>query len=81
MSDTEKAIEYFEELLKKLGNGDSDNKICAVALEALQEKRERERGCEYCDDPDCPPLDWRCGLDHILPDYKLCPMCGRKLEG
>ena len=33
------------------------------------------RGCEYCSD-DCPPLDWQFGLDHILPNYKYCPMCG-----
>lgn len=40
---------------------------------------ERSHGCEYCTDDDCPPLDWQYGLDHILPDYKFCPMCGRKL--
>lgn len=32
-------------------------------------------GCEYCSG-DCPPLDWQFGLDHILPNYKYCPMCG-----
>lgn len=37
-------------------------------------------GCEYCLDDDCPPLDWEYGLDHILPDYKFCPMCGRLME-
>lgn len=38
-------------------------------------------GCEYCLDDDCPPLDWEYGLDHIFPDYKFCPMCGRLMEG
>lgn len=38
------------------------------------------RGCEYCSD-DCPPLDWQFGLDHILPNYKYCPMCGAKMDG
>ena len=33
------------------------------------------RGCEYCSG-DCPPLDWQFGLDHILPNYKYCPVCG-----
>ena len=33
-------------------------------------------GCAYCMDDDCSPLDWQFGLDHILPNYKFCPMCG-----
>lgn len=50
-------------------------------IEALQEREERSKGCEYCRDDCCPQLDWRFGLDHILPDYMFCPMCGRKLKG
>lgn len=43
-------------------------------------KTEKQIGCEYCDDDGfCPPLDWKYGLDHIFPDYKYCPICGRKL--
>ena len=34
------------------------------------------KGCAYCMDDDCSPLDWQFGLDHILPNYKFCPMCG-----
>lgn len=44
------------------------------------EKAEREKGCEHCDDDYCPRLNWHYGLDHILPGYKYCPMCGRKLD-
>lgn len=33
-------------------------------------------GCAYCMDDDCSPLDWQFGLDHILPNYIFCPMCG-----
>lgn len=37
--------------------------------------------CEYCTaDEYCSPLDWKYGLDHIFPDYKFCPMCGRKMR-
>lgn len=36
MDDLTEAIEYFEELLDVLGNGDSDNKVCATALQALR---------------------------------------------
>jgi hypothetical protein len=50
------------------------------ALEALREKAERDKGCEHCDDDCCPRLNWHYGLDHILPGYKYCPMCGRKLQ-
>lgn len=44
------------------------------AISALQEREERGKGCECCCDE-----DWKYGLDHIFPDYKYCPMCGRKL--
>lgn len=40
----------------------------------------RDKGCEYCDDDCCPRLNWHYGLAHILPGYKYCPMCGRKLD-
>ena len=40
----------------------------------------REEGCEYClPDDCCSLLDWKYGLDHILP-YRFCPMCGRKMK-
>lgn len=48
---------------------------------AKRERLNREKGCEYCLDDNCPPLDWKYGLDHIFPDYGFCPMCGRKLKG
>lgn len=48
-----------------------------LAISALQEREEREKGCEYCCDEDCPELDWKYGLDHIFPDYNYCPNCGR----
>ena len=38
-------------------------------------------GCEYCSGDPMRPLDWQYGLDHIFPDYKYCPMCGRYLKG
>lgn len=37
--------------------------------------------CEYCSGEPMRPLDWQYGLDHIFPDYKYCPMCGRYLKG
>lgn len=35
--------------------------------------------CEYCSGSPMLPLNWKYGLDYILPDYKYCPMCGRKV--
>ena len=40
-----------------------------------------ESGCEYCSGDPMRPLDWQYGLDHIFPDYKYCPMCGRRVRG
>lgn len=36
--------------------------------------------CEYCSGEPMRPLDWQYGLDHIFPDYKYCPMCGRRVR-
>ena len=36
--------------------------------------------CEYCCGEPMRPLDWQYGLDHVFPDYKYCPMCGRKVR-
>jgi hypothetical protein len=38
-----------------------------VSIEALREKAERSKGCEYC-----RGWDSRCGANY-------CPMCGRRL--
>ena len=52
-----------------------------IAISCLQERIERENGCEHCLDEFCPQLVWEYGLDHLLPDFKYCPMCGRDLKG
>ena len=45
------------------------------AIIALQEREERERGCEYCTS----------GTYRVntvtYPQYAFCPMCGRELKG
>ena len=40
---------------------------------------ELDEECEYCSGSPMLPLNWKYGLDYILPDYKYCPMCGRKV--
>lgn len=54
--------------------------LCRRYEKAIQEREERSKGCVYCLDDCCAPLDWEYGLDHILPDYKFCPMCGKRLR-
>ena len=51
-------------------------------VKTLTAERDRNQGCEYCQPDDCcSPLSWQYGLDHIFPDYRFCPMCGRKIGG
>ena len=45
-----------------------------------EQENAADTGCEYCGDEFVPALNWQYGLDHILPDYKYCPMCGRNLR-
>ena len=79
MSGIEKAIEYFEDAVREsdeiidecseaLKAELTEQKQCfVVALQALQEKAKRQKGCEHC-----RGWDERCGAN-------FCPMCGRKL--
>ena len=75
MNEIEKAITYFEALLERLGNGDSDNAVCATALDALREQAERSKGCVSCDG----------GFGDNTVEFKklgytTCPYCGKRLE-
>lgn len=58
MTDIEKAIEYFD------GYGSPFDDLI---IQALQEKAERDKGCEHC-----RGWDKRCGANY-------CPMCGKEL--
>ncbi|NLO32702.1 MAG: hypothetical protein GX117_05005 [Candidatus Hydrogenedentes bacterium] len=78
MNEIEYAITNFEEFLEAdIGQGDLHMCSAETALSALRSEAEREKGCKYCNDV-CA-LDWQYGLDHILPDYRFCPMCGCEL--
>lgn len=48
--------------------------------EDVAENATTESECEYCSGEPMKPLDWQYGLDHIFPDYKYCPMCGRRVQ-
>ena len=47
--------------------------VCDMAIKALQEKAEREKGCEYCD-----PKNVDYYYAGNVPNY--CKHCGRKLN-
>ena len=51
MTDTEKAIQELRELLKKFFDTADVDTLVTIrqAIQALQEKAERDKGCEYCD--------------------------------
>ena len=49
-------------------------------MEDVEFSAATESDCEYCSGDPTRPLDWQYGLDHIFPDYKYCPMCGRKVQ-
>lgn len=72
----------YMELRQKLAN--TAKRIAVVSLQNGVLKKAVYRadfGCEYCVPDDCcSPLSWKYGLDHIFPNYRFCPMCGRDLR-
>lgn len=53
----------------KVSGDDVIMEIGELALEVLREKAERDKGCEYCNDPD---------MEAVAANY--CPSCGAKME-
>jgi len=102
---TEQAIEVIEcekgcaeaDLANNEGHINTERFIdaCNMALAALRNQQEREKGCEYCRAIHKKPNDHKTG-DIIMPDrfwythegdggdhyrpYRYCPECGRKLR-
>ena len=73
-------------------DGDGSKPYCDLVWEALKEKRDRERGCDFCkrylqgiEDVEVTGSLSRSLLDPLLPittvvKAKYCPKCGRKIE-
>ena len=64
---TEQAIKSLENIVEYWSCKPTEQQAAELAITALREKQERERGCEHC-----RGWDKRCGANY-------CPMCGRKL--
>ena len=82
MNEIEKAITYFEALLERLGNGDSDNAVCATALAALREQAERVlcAKCKHYNKTGCSAgFGWCENMDRGTHDEFYCAS-GRRLE-
>lgn len=103
MTETEQAIKAFESFVQYCEENPRESKLVdefdlkhdRLALEALKEKAEREKGCEWCDDHNYKqPSEWIWGerIHIIKPHYfcvgdgiahyeeaEYCPKCGRKL--
>ena len=52
----------------------------SIVSYVLENETSESNECEYCSGDPMKPLDWQYGLDHIFPDYKYCPMCGRRVQ-
>lgn len=76
----------YEYLSPEFDHGSADlTKAIIREMESEQDPTETEpldpNACHYCyDDGTVRELDWVHGLDHILPGYWFCPMCGRKVR-
>lgn len=83
MNEIERAIEYLAPITEHPTMTGQYCKNLKVAIAALREKAEREKGCEYCHS--------RFGIaTHHITDsgmkagtnknVNFCPMCGKRLE-
>ena len=80
MTEIEKSIETIREV------SDLDVKFhlnikqydLLTAIEALQEKAEREKGCEHCKTGEYRDLKGSCYSVDVFP---FCPNCGAKMDG
>ena len=67
---------------------DLTREILSMAIAALREKQEREKGCEYCNDPDTEygaislprTASGEVDINQVeAVEACFCPMCGREL--
>lgn len=71
MNEIERAIENFKDFLyADVGKGDLQIESIEIALAAIREKQEREKGCGFCNT----------GAHRILSNALYCPRCGKRLE-
>ena len=83
MTEIEKAIKFFEEELKngKFIEDCPQYNANEVALKVLQEKAEREKGCDFCNAKYAIMSGSRMSSELIHKGCvaKFCPNCGKRL--
>lgn len=90
MSEIEKAIEVLTDRHTQIGTTAPNDTAWRLlkpamdtAIEALQEKLERDKGCYFCNQT---IMQFRAKLpnsdvwNNEYCEPKVCPMCGKKLE-
>ena len=84
MTIKEAIIELEDFLNSPIGDGDLHMESVEVALDALCEQAEREKGCEYCNEAitnlqfDYINLGVQCTA--LRRKSAFCPMCGKRLK-
>lgn len=87
MTEIEQAIKYWEkfkqESVEMIAKGKDRNDVlakqvpmCDIALAALREQAEREKGCFWCLDVSLNDVR----INEVRVNINCCPMCGRRLE-
>lgn len=92
MSEIDKAIKYWkafkQEAIDMIKGQEDINgclkeqiPMCEVAIKALEEKQQREQGCEHCK----PTLAFGIIFDQNRTPFEpismnFCPFCGRRLN-
>ena len=88
----EEAIFDLEQFsFSPIGEGDLHTESVELALSALREQAEHDKGCEICNgklpcDNGCDGFCDICNVPdvyrtvHKTGHYNYCPMCGRRLE-
>ena len=89
MTDTEKAICELRKLQKEIFDTADVDTLVTIrqAIQALQEKAEREKGCSFCNDKRVASFcatSYHSSLEPItiIEDlyFGFCPHCGRNLN-
>lgn len=76
-----KTIEFAKTYISKDGMIRQALELALSALRPVSREQVDKvwNGCAYCMNDICSLLNWKYGLDYVLPNYKFCPMCGRPL--
>ena len=77
MTNEEAIFDLEQFALAPIGDGDLHRESVELALSALREQAERDKGCEYCSGN---PNIYSGNCKSIVENVPFCPMCGRRLE-